>query len=88
MLGTPPAFILSQDQTLKKWYLNAFIFKHLKILSLSFSLKTRFAPFSDSIGIIVVLCLELYRENFLVFLTNLLQIVFVQSLKRNLILFF
>ena len=23
MLGTPPAFVLSQDQTLKKWYLKA-----------------------------------------------------------------
>ena len=22
VLGTPPAFILSQDQTLNKWYLN------------------------------------------------------------------
>ena len=23
VLGTPPAFVLSQDQTLKKWYLKA-----------------------------------------------------------------
>ena len=27
VLGTPPAFILSQDQTLCKWYLNTFAFK-------------------------------------------------------------
>ena len=29
MLGTPPAFVLSQDQTLKKWYLK--LFSELKI---------------------------------------------------------
>ena len=27
VLGTPPAFILSQDQTLNEWYLNSFELK-------------------------------------------------------------
>ena len=39
MLGTPPAFILSQDQTLNKWYLNSL--KLLKSLSSCFSKLTQ-----------------------------------------------
>ena len=52
MLGTPPAFVLSQDQTLYKWYLS------LK------SVKSCFAQHAIACVLCELLCLELFNVFF------------------------
>ena len=52
MLGAPPAFVLSQDQTLYKWYLS------LK------SVKSRFAQHAIACVLCELLCLELFTVFF------------------------
>ena len=46
VLGTPPAFILSQDQTLNKWYLNCFTADKISLSNAysSYSIRIYFVP--------------------------------------------
>ena len=45
VLSTPPAFILSQDQTLNEWYLNNFSVAQIIIIETNLSFKNRIDRF-------------------------------------------
>ena len=69
VLGTPPAFILSQDQTLNEWYLNSFELKS----SLS---STHFERLAFFFALRNYCCSELYENPYQPFLLIVFFVLF------------